>query len=165
MTKKFDICSHTVWKRDKGGLFSFRGKRIAPPYTPQEKGTRGLPPRPRSLQTSSSKSCGACRIGSLPSSVSKRFDFLLSSLPLCLRFVTLTQFPSTLNFYCFTIACRGGIRRKLVCTLTQQAERQRVVPAETSRMSSFYGGERSNATMQGLPFRRRYASSSCRLSI
>ena len=48
----------------KGGLFSFLGKRIAPPYTPQEKGTRGLPPRPRTLAVSILKSCSACGLHS-----------------------------------------------------------------------------------------------------
>ena len=66
--------------------------------------------------------------------VAIRFDFLLSSLSLCLRFVTLTQFPSTTDFYCFVFVCRGGLAgtrcnmeadggRKLVRTSTSWAER------------------------------------------
>ena len=70
--------------------------------------------------------------------VAIRFDFLLSSLSLCLRFVTLTQFPSTTDFHCFVFACRGGLAgtrcnmeadggRKLVRTSTSWAERQRII--------------------------------------
>ena len=40
--------------------------------------------------------------------VAIRFDFLLSSLSLCLRFVTLTQSPSTLNFINLAFSCQGG---------------------------------------------------------
>ena len=39
--------------------------------------------------------------------VAIRFDFLLSSLSLCLRFVSLTQFPSTRDLCKFASACRG----------------------------------------------------------
>ena len=39
--------------------------------------------------------------------VAIRFDFLLSSLSLCLRFVSLTQFPSTGDLCKFASACRG----------------------------------------------------------
>ena len=45
----------------------------------------------------------------LPSSVSRRLDDLLSSLSLCLRFATLTQFPPTSDFRCFVFACQGSI--------------------------------------------------------
>ena len=39
--------------------------------------------------------------------VAIRFDFLLSSLSLCLRFVSLTQSPSTRDLCKFASACRG----------------------------------------------------------
>ncbi len=39
--------------------------------------------------------------------VAIRFDFLLSSLSLCLRFVSLTQSPSTMDLCKFAYACRG----------------------------------------------------------
>ena len=93
------------------------------------------PPRERfALQASSLKSCVACRIGCLPGGVAIRLGLLLSSLSLCLRFVTLTQFPSTTDFHCFVFVCRGGLagtrcnmeadgRRKLVRTSTSWAER------------------------------------------
>ena len=42
-------------------------------------------------------------------SSSIRFGLLLFSLSLCLRFVTLTQFPTTSDLYKLAIACQGGI--------------------------------------------------------
>ena len=42
-------------------------------------------------------------------SPSIRFGLLLFSLSLCLRFVTLTQFPTTSDLYKLAIACQGGI--------------------------------------------------------
>ena len=45
----------------------------------------------------------------LPRFVSKRLGLHLSSLSLCLRFGSLTQFPSTTDFCCSSIACQGGI--------------------------------------------------------
>ena len=55
----------------------------------------------------------------LPSSVSKRLDYLLSSLSLCLRFATLTQFPPTSDFRCFVFACQGSIASlAAICALS-----------------------------------------------
>ena len=47
----------------KRGAILFPRKENSPPYPPQEKGTRGLPPRPRTLAVSILKSCSACGIG------------------------------------------------------------------------------------------------------
>ena len=47
----------------KRGAVLFPRKENSPPYIPQEKGTRGLPPRSRSLPVCSLKSCNVCRIG------------------------------------------------------------------------------------------------------
>ena len=49
-------------ERQRGAIL-FPRKENSPPYTPQEKGTRGLPPRPRTLAVSILKSCSACGIG------------------------------------------------------------------------------------------------------
>ena len=72
---------------------------MRPPFSfPRKKTGVARPKERRSpLQASSSKSCNACRIGYLPSSVSKRLDYLLSSLSLCLQFATLTQSPRNLR--------------------------------------------------------------------
>ena len=78
---------------------SLSQKRMAP-LEPQEKGF--------ALADWQLKSCAACGIRCLPGVVSKRLGLLLSSLSLCLRFGSLTQFPPTLDLYRFAIACRGG---------------------------------------------------------
>ena len=70
------------------------------PLEPQEKGF--------ALADWHLKSCAACGIRYLLGVVSKRLGLLLSSLSLCLRFGSLTQFPPTLDLYRFAIACRGG---------------------------------------------------------
>ena len=72
---------------------------MRPPFSfPRKKTGVARPKERRSpLQASSLKSCNACRIGYLPSSVSKRLDYLLSSLSLCLQFATLTQSPRNLR--------------------------------------------------------------------
>ena len=59
------------------------------------------------LSDCSLKNCTRCAIRRLLDDVSKRFDFLLSSLSLCLRFVSLTQSPSTRDLCKFASACRG----------------------------------------------------------
>ncbi len=128
-------------RETKGGILF--PKRI-PPLKPPEKG-EGRPPRPPALRDWSLKKCGACGIGCLLFFVSKRFGLLLSSLPLCLRIVSLQQFPPTLDVIRLASAYRGGIaalaavrttgnvctvdRSKLGCICARSAERQRVVGA------------------------------------
>ena len=51
--------------------------------------------------------------------VSKRFDFLLSSLSLCLRVVSLTQSPSTSDLHKLAIACQGGIASLAAVRITK----------------------------------------------
>ena len=100
------------------------------PLEPQEKGF--------ALADWHLKSCAACGLHSrwqlccltdvayplrvircLPGVVSKRLGLLLSSLSLCLRFGSVTQFPPTLDLYRFAIACRGGFAgaRRVDCTI------------------------------------------------
>ena len=103
-------------------------------------------------------------------------------VPLCLRFVTLPQFPSTTDLYKLAFACQGGIaalaavgtienarisdRRKLVCTKTQYAERQRLIEAEASHMSTH-----PMAASEAMPPRRHFhcparaASLTCKLAM
>ena len=81
----------------KGG-FSF-AKENTPFGTPRER---------LALAVCSSKSCGACRIGCLPGVGDRRFGLLLSSLSLCLRFVTPMQSPSTSDLFELATACQGG---------------------------------------------------------
>ena len=100
------------------------------PLEPQEKGF--------ALADWHLKSCAACGLHSrwqlccltdvayplrvircLPGVVSKRLGLLLSSLSLCLRFGSVTQFPPALDLYRFAIACRGGFAgaRRVDCTI------------------------------------------------
>ena len=80
--------------------YSLSQKRISP-LEPQEKDFV--------LSDCGLKNCTRCAIRCLLDDVSKRFDFLLSSLSLCLRVGGLTQFPSTLDFINSVVACQGGI--------------------------------------------------------
>ena len=96
---------HRAGARIKGGILF--PKRI-PPFDPPEKG-EGSPPSTPALAVGRLKSCAACGIECLLFFVSRRFDLLLSSLPLCLRFVGLTQFPSTSDVIGLAGACQGSI--------------------------------------------------------
>ena len=104
--------------RGKGGLLS-RERR--PPLNPprERKGRCPLTPPLRDLCL---KSCAACGIGCLLFFVSKRLDYLLSSLSLCLRFVTLTQSLPTLDFGRLVGACQGGIAA-LAASLIEKNDR------------------------------------------
>ena len=123
--------------------------------------------------------------------VAIRFDFLLSSLSLCLRFVTITQFPSTTDFHCFVFVCRDGLagtrcnmeadgRRKLVRTSTSWAERhpqgvcrirkaaepptaaqQRIIEAEANRLAVLTRQRRAMGSAIG----KHCSSSSCSLAM
>ena len=71
----------------------------------------------------------------LPSSVSKRLDYLLSSLSLCLRFATLTQFPPTSDFRCFVFACQGGIA-SLAAIFAPSVDGDYTAPEQDSRAAA-----------------------------
>ena len=71
----------------------------------------------------------------LPSSVSKRLDYLLSSLSLCLRFATLTQFPPTSDFRCFAFACQGSIA-SLTAIFAPSVDGDYTAPEQDSRAAA-----------------------------
>ena len=73
--------------------------------------------------------------GCLPSSVSKRLDYLLSSLSLCLRFATLTQFPPTSDFRCFVFACQGSIA-SLAAIFAPSVDGDYTAPEQDSRAAA-----------------------------
>ena len=110
---------------------------MRPPFSFPRKKTGVARPKERRfpLQASSSKSCNACRIGYLPSSVSKRLDYLLSSLSLCLRFATLTQFPPTSDFRCFVFACQGSIA-SLAAIFAPSVDGDYTAPEQDSRAAA-----------------------------
>ena len=150
-------------RKRKRGIFSH--VRKYPPWTPpgERKGPCPLTPP---LPVCSLKRCSACRLHScwqlccltdvayplrvircLPRVGAIRLGLLLSSLPLCLRIAPLTQSPPTLDLCSLAFACQGGIAdarrdicaidsRRLGCTCTRSAERQRIIEAEANRFAA-----------------------------
>ena len=125
-------CSpHCVGTRQRGAIL-FPRKENSPPYTPQEKGTRGLPPRPRTLAVCISKSCGACRIRSgVHGFAMNPCD---STHPATAPYyrearVTFARRQTACGMrHCFArriVEC--SVRRKLGCTTTRLAEQKRIV--------------------------------------
>ena len=88
----------------KGGILF--PKRIPPFEPPRER--RGESPSTPALAVGRLKDCLRCAIRCLLSDVSIRFELLLSSLPLCLRFGSLMQFPPTLDVISPASACQGA---------------------------------------------------------
>ena len=165
-TRRGGVFPCTVQGNGKGGLFSFLGKRIAPPYTPQEKGTRGLPPRPRTLAGSILKSCSACGIGcgAHGFAMNPCISLLLSTAPYYREArVTVVgrQTAYRMRHCCARRIDKTGGRRKLLRTSTRWAERQRIVGAEANRIAVPTRLCRAQAS----PFRRHRSHSSPRLPI
>ena len=137
------------------------------PLEPQEKGF--------ALADWHLKSCAACGIRCLPGVVSKRLGLLLSSLSLCLRFGSLTQFPPTLDLYRFAIACRGGFAGARRSTHYQDDMHCQMIRLHQNKMSRAAADDRSRPNRiamltrlrrtQALSFRRRKSHSSPRLPI
>ena len=134
-TRRWFILSH---RRVRGGPTPcgdatrgdvlFPRKENIPPYTPQEKGTRGLPPRPRTLAVCISKSCGACRIrcGVHGFAMNPYYSLPIATAPYYREArVTLARRQTACGMrHCFARRieqCLG--RRKLVSTSTRWAER------------------------------------------
>ena len=148
------------------GIFSFRGKRISP-FDPQEKGF--------ALADWHLKSCAACGIRCLPGVVSKRLGLLLSSLSLCLRFGSLTQFPPTLDLYRFAIACRGGFAGARRSTHYQDDMHCQMIRLHQNKMSRAAADNRSRPNRiamltrlrraQGSAIGKHRTSSSCSLAM
>ena len=144
----------------QGGMFSFRGKRTSPLTPPQEKGTRGLPPRPRTLAVCISKSCGACRIrcGVHGFAMNPYYSSPIATAPYCREArVPFARRQTACGMqHCCARRIDGCLgRRKLVSTTTRWAERhpqgvcrirkaakpptaaqQRIVEAEASRVAT-----------------------------
>ena len=107
------------------------------PLEPQEKGF--------ALADWHLKSCAACGIRCLPGVVSKRLGLLLSSLSLCLRFGSLTQFPPTLDLYRFAIACRGGFAGARRSTHYQDDMHCQMIRLHQNKMSRAAADNRSKS--------------------
>ena len=68
--------------------------------------------------------------------------------------------------HCFARRIVGtGVRRKLVCTPTRSAERQRIIEAEASRIAKPMAVSVSNTATQAVAFRRQKSHSSPRRPI
>ena len=145
---------------------SLSQKRMAP-LEPQEKGF--------ALADWQLKSCAACGIRCLPGVVSKRLGLLLSSLSLCLRFGSLTQFPPTLDLYRFAIACRGGFAGARRSTHYQDDMHCQMIRLHQNKMSRAAADDRSRPNRiailtrlrraQGSAIGKHRTSSSCSLAM
>ena len=107
----------------------------------------------------------------LPSSVSRRLDYLLSSLSLCLRFATLTQFPPTSDFRCFVFACQGSIASR-AAIFAPSVDGDYTAPEQDSRAAaddrstlSRIAGINAALPSAGITFRRQKTCASPRLPI
>ena len=156
---------HSAGERDKGG-HSLSQKRMTP-LEPQEKGF--------ALADWHLKSCAACGIRCLPGVVSKRLGLLLSSLSLCLRFGSLTQFPPTLDLYRFAIACRGGFAGARRSTHYQDDMHCQMIRLHQNKISRAAADDRSRPNRiamltrlrraQGSAIGKHRTSSSCSLAM
>ena len=106
----------------------FPRKENIPPYTPQEKGTRGLPPRPRTLAVSILKSCSACGIGCGVHGFAMNpcISLLLSTAPYYREARVTFAWRRTacgMRHCCARRIVETGGRRELLRTSTRWAER------------------------------------------
>ena len=123
--------------RIKGGILF--PKRI-PPLNPPEKG-EGRTPRPPTLAVCSVKSCTRCAIGcGVHGFAMDPCELLLRSTAPYYREARVTvarrQTACGIRHCCARRIDECSGRRKLVCTTARQAERQRIVGAEASRLAA-----------------------------
>ena len=148
--RKGCFCPCTVQGASQRG-HSLSQKRMAP-LEPQEKGF--------ALADWHLKSCAACGIRCLLGVVSKRLGLLLSSLSLCLRFGSLTQFPPTLDLYRFAIACRGGFAGARRSTHYQDDMHCQMIRLHQNKMSRAAADDRSRPNRIAMLTRLRRAQGS-----
>ena len=156
-------------ERQRGAIL-FPRKENSPPCTPQEKGTRGLPPRPRTLAVSILKSCSACGIGCGVHGFAMNpcISLLLSTAPYYREArVTFAWRRTACGMrHCFARRIDGCLgRRKLGCTTTRQAERhpqgvcciRKAAEPPTAAQQRIIGAEANRIAM---PTRQRRAMGS-----
>ena len=150
----------------KRGAILFPRKENSPPYTPQEKGTRGLPPRPRTLAVSILKSCSACGIGYGVHGFAMNpcISLLLSTAPYY-REARVTfarrQTACRMRHCCARRIVETGSRRELLRTSTRWAERQRMIGAEANRIAVLNAA----TPRAGSSIGKHCSSSSCSLAM
>ena len=152
---------HSAGERDKGVIL-FR-KREWPLWNPKRKALHWQ------IGTA------ACGIRCLLGVVSKRLGLLLSSLSLCLRFGSLTQFPPTWDLYRFAIACRGGFAGARRSTHYQDDMHCQMIRLYQNKMSRAAADDRSRPNRiamltrlrraQGSAIGKHRTSSSCSLAM
>ena len=152
-------------ERQRGAIL-FPRKENSPPYTPQEKGTRGLPPRPRTLAVSILKSCSTCGIGCGVHGFAMNpcISLLLSTAPYYreARVTFAWRRTACRMRHCFARRIDGCLgRRKLGCTTTRQAERQRIIGAEANRIAMPTRQRRAMGSAIG----KHCSSSTCSLAM
>ena len=156
---------HRAGERIKGGYSLSR--REYPPFEP---------PRERfALQASSLKSCGACRIECLLFLLLYDLTFfylrcrfacvseVLRNFRL-LWILSILLLPAKAALLCSPRMRTIG-RRRLGCTPTRSAERQRIIEVEANHIAKAMAASVSNAATQVLPFRRHKSRSSPKLPI
>ena len=131
---RFPHCAETG---NKGGILF--PKRI-PPLNPPEKG-EGSSPRPPTLAVCSLKSCTRCAIGcGVHGFAMNHCDSKHSATAPYYREARVTiawrQTACRMRHCCARRIVKTGGRRKLVCTSTRWAERQRIVGAEANRIAT-----------------------------
>ena len=152
-------------ERQRGAIL-FPRKENSPPYTPQEKGARGLPPRPRTLAVCSLKSCTRCaiRCGVHGFAMNPCESLRLATAPYYREArVTFAWRQTACGMrHCFArrIVETGG-RWKLLRTSTRWAERQRIIGVEANRIAMLTRLCRA----QAVAFRRHKGYSTPRLPI
>ena len=147
----------------QGGPFSH--VREWPPLNPQEN-ARGSPPRPPTLAVSILKNCSACgiRCGVHGFAMNLCVSLPVATAPYCREArVTLLrrQTACRMRHCCARRIVETGGRRKLGCTSTRWAERQRMIGAEANRIATLTRQRRAIGSAIG----KHCSSSSCSLAM
>ena len=153
-------------KRAKGDILS--RERMSPFKSPKR--TQGALPLDPAIGRAGLKNCTRCAIGcgvhGFAMSPYDSFSFATAPFYREARVTTSRrQTACRMRHYCTRRIdeCLG--RRKLGCTATRLAERQRIIEAEASRIAEPMAVSVSNTATQAVAFRRQKAPSSPRLPI
>ena len=137
----FGIYPHTVWRCDKGGC-SLSSEREHPPlHPPKRKGRGAFPLDPAHWQFVARRAARAaqCRCGVHGFAMNPCESLPLATAPYYREArVTLArrQTACRMRHCCARRIVETGGKRKLGCTSTRLAERQRIIEAETNRIAT-----------------------------
>ena len=146
-----------MWGCDKGGCSLSEEREHPPLHPPKRKGRGAFPPRPRTLAVCGSKSCAACgiRCGVHGFAMNPCESSPLATAPYYREApVTLARRQTAYRMWhcCARRIVETGGRRKLGCTSTRWAERQRMIGAEANRLAE------PLAASEAIPPRRHFHS-------